>query len=133
MNKIEWKTHYNTGIKEIDEQHQRFVEIINKLFEAKESKEEERAAIKQALIDIVNYTKFHFESEEKHMNQNDYDKLHEHKAQHNILKKQLTAILEDLKNGKIEIGYKLRTILQNWLIRHILDHDIEYAHFIKNH
>lgn len=131
MKKIVWSKTYEVGIAEIDEQHKKFIEIINRLFESKGT-DTESSSIGKALTDIVDYTNFHFDSEEKHMQGNTYDRLYEHQGQHKILKKQLVKILEDLKFGKLKVGEDLLEILQNWLIRHILQHDKEYSHFLRS-
>ena len=131
MKNIVWNKTYEVGVPEIDDQHKKFVEIINRLFTSKNS-DTENSTIRQTLIDIVDYTNFHFESEEKHMKENTYDRLYEHQGQHKILKKQLVKILEDLKFGKIKIGDELLDTLQHWLVKHILHHDKEYGHFLKH-
>ncbi len=126
---IQWQQSFNTNIKEIDDQHKGLVEVINLTAYAKSKNHPER--LKEILIKLIDYTKTHFNYEEEHMRQNNYDRLIEHKAQHQVLIKQVVEILEGLKAGKHDVLENIFGILENWLIKHIKEHDKEYAYFFS--
>lgn len=127
---IKWRKEFNIDVEIIDSQHQTLVNMINELGTARE---EGRVAdvLKDILVSIVDYTNFHFAAEEEHMKGKNYPLLSTHKAQHKILINQVVKILKDYKSGKTNISDDLLKVLQNWLIKHILDHDHQYGNFLK--
>lgn len=125
MQFIQWHASLNTGIKEIDDQHRQLVEIINLTVYAKTKNHPER--LKEILVKLIDYTKTHFSYEEEHMAANNYDKLIEHKAQHQVLVKQVINILERLKAGDKNTLENIFSILENWLLKHIQEQDREYG------
>ena len=124
---IQWNSSLNTNIEEIDKQHKGLVEIINLTAYAKSKNHPER--LKEILIKLIEYTKTHFSYEEEHMLKNNYNKLIEHKAQHQVLIKQVINILERMKTGDQDVLENIFNILENWLIKHIKEQDKEYAYF----
>ena len=128
---IQWKKEYSIGIAEIDEQHKILVDIVNKFISAKmEGKQND--VFKETLTDIVDYTKYHFTSEENHMTVNKYFGLHEHKKQHQVLINQIVNVLNHLKEGKVNVDDELISLLQSWLIIHMMEHDKEYGRFLND-
>lgn len=127
---IRWRNDYNTGVQTIDSQHQQLVNMINKLSTAKENGQA-KEVIKDILIGIVDYTRVHFSAEEAHMAENNYPLISVHKSQHKLLINQIVEILENYKSGKTEITDNLLKVLQNWLIKHVLDHDQQYGKYLQ--
>lgn len=123
---IIWKKEFDTGIEKIDSQHKKLVNLIN-LLEAAKDKENEDQIVHDVFFELVEYTKIHFADEEKYMESLNYPRIIEHKALHKVLIKQLCRLLNMLKKGNINVGERLTSILNNWLIKHILDHDLEYS------
>jgi hemerythrin len=130
MKEIEWRKHYEIGLKEVDDQHKHLVEILNEMIRAK-NEDRINEVLGKILKELVDYTNYHFSSEEKYMMKYGYPGTTEHKAQHKMLVKQLVKILEELKSGKMQVGDKLFGILQHWLIRHVLDHDKKFGYFLE--
>ena len=127
---IKWTKRYFLDIPKIDEQHHKLVDLINEFITAKhEGKSLE--IFGHILKEIVAYTHYHFETEEKHMQESGYPAFHEHIAQHQILKKQIIKILEELKAGKLNVDDELLKVLKNWLIKHVLDHDFRYGQYYR--
>lgn len=127
---IRWRTQYNIGVQIIDTQHQSLVDMFNQLETAREEGRT-KEVLKEILVGIVDYTNFHFAAEENHMNEKHYPLLSVHKSQHKVLINQIIKILEEYKLGKTNISDDLLKILQNWLIKHILDHDHQYGNFLR--
>ncbi len=126
---ILWRPIYNINIAEIDEQHKGLVEIINLTTYAQTKNHPEK--LKEILTRLIEYTQVHFKFEEEHMLKNGYNKLVEHQGQHQVLIKQIVHILEQLKKGDKEVLENIFTILENWLIKHIREHDKNYGHFYE--
>ena len=130
MKEIEWKRYYELGIKETDEQHKHLIGILNEMIKAKnEGKTDE--IFGKIIKELVDYTQYHFSSEEKYMERFNYPALAEHKAQHKMLVKQIVKLLEDVKEGKTQVGDKLFDFLKHWIIRHVLDHDKQFGLFLE--
>jgi len=123
---IKWEKNFEVGIDKIDAQHKVLVQIINDFISAKlEHKENE--ILGQTLSKLVDYTKTHFADEEKIMLEFHYFGLVEHKGQHNILIKQIVQILQHLKSGSLAVNEELFSLLRNWLLKHVLEHDINFS------
>lgn len=129
---IKWKREYNLGIKSIDNQHRHLVDLINKLEESKDQ-ENESKVVHDIFYELVDYTKYHFKEEEVLLHSFQFDEVYEHEAQHKVLIKQIVEMLNLLKNGELEIGEKLTSVLKNWLIKHVLHHDKIFAkHYLAH-
>ena len=81
MEKVEWDNTLSVGVKLIDEQHKGLIQRINGVLKAVEEKQEERE-IAKTLNFLFDYTHFHFSTEVKHMELNDYPGLEDHKMRH---------------------------------------------------
>lgn len=128
--KIEWKPEYSIGIEEIDNQHKRLIEIADKFISAKHTGRHEEI-LKETFVDLIEYTKIHFTAEENHMSQNNYYGYAEHKRQHQVLIGQIKKILINFKSEQNRATEDLFTLLKNWLIKHMIDHDKQYGNFLS--
>ncbi len=126
---IVWKEIYSIGVKEIDDQHKKLLQIANTFLKAR-LEEKETEVLKETFVNLIDYTKYHFETEEKHMEKNKYDGLTEQKRQHQMLIKQIVQVLNHLKAGETYAVDELENLLKNWLVKHILDHDKKYGDFL---
>ena len=59
-----WEDKYKVGVKEFDEQHKKLIELINKLYDAMKQGHG-KDVLKSIVNDLFEYTKYHFETEEK--------------------------------------------------------------------
>ena len=78
---VEWKDDYSVGIDSIDQQHKKLLNLINQLQTAVDYSTGEQFE-REALDELVDYTKTHFTYEEGLMRDNDYPDFEPHKAQH---------------------------------------------------
>lgn len=117
-----WKDEYKVGIDEIDEQHRRLFDKIEHLLEI--AKSGDRKSNKQECMDtidfLVEYTKFHFDSEEALQREKKYVSYDQHIKIHEEFKNTVQAYKELLgseftaKNLKSFIGTMLA-----WLVNHV--------------
>lgn len=128
---IVWKKEYSIGVEEIDEQHKKLLDIANKFISAKvEGREFE--VLKETFVNLVEYTKIHFATEEQHMINNNYYGYEEHKRQHQVLIGQVKRILENFHKEQSRATEDLLTLLKNWLVKHMIDHDKQYGKFLED-
>ena len=80
MNKISWSDSFSLDHEEIDNQHKSLLNLINKLSDNFENSDKEFIA---SLIDeILNYTHYHLNYEEKLLQVSNYSELETHKQSH---------------------------------------------------
>jgi hemerythrin len=126
---IAWKSAYEIGINEIDEQHKVLLGFINKLEEFKTSENKDEI-LRDVLFNGVEHTKAHFASEESFMEVIDYPKLAQHKLQHEIFIKEAVGILQKL-NMNINAVENLHNLLKDWFVNHIMEHDRQIGDFYQ--
>lgn len=118
-----WSDEYITGIDLCDEQHKELFRILDRCIDlSKQSKYLDRSdEILQVIDELINYTIYHFDEEEKFMLEMGYKKFFSHKVQHDTFIKQIKefeASLSD-ENEEEQIREILKYIL-DWISEHIL-------------
>ncbi|NLX27089.1 MAG: bacteriohemerythrin [Lentisphaerae bacterium] len=78
---LQWTNELSVGVEEIDRQHQKMIEIINKL-ETPMAQEKEKEVLFGVIKELMAYAKIHFKTEEQYFEQFGYEDSNVHKAQH---------------------------------------------------
>jgi hemerythrin-like metal-binding protein len=129
---IVWTAEYDTGIRQIDLQHQELVELINEAMQAHASGDGANV-VEPILLRLKTYVLFHFGTEESLLNGTAIPA--DHAAAHRSAHKQFTDHVADMKRavdaGDPDALPKLLDYLQNWLLDHILKTDKELAKLIR--
>ncbi|MDE7321671.1 MAG: bacteriohemerythrin [Lachnospiraceae bacterium] len=117
-----WKDEYKVGIDKVDEQHRQLFEKIEHLLEI--AKSGDRKSNRQECMDtidfLVEYTKFHFDTEEELQREKKYVSYDQHIKIHEDFKNTVQSYKELLgndfsaKNLKSFIGTMLA-----WLVNHV--------------
>lgn len=126
---VQWKDDYSVGINSIDQQHKKLLSLINQLQTAVDYSTGEEFE-REALDQLVDYTKTHFSYEESLMRDNDYPDFGPHKAKHDEMIREVEAVLVEYEKDHdlaMEHGAKF---LKTWLINHINGTDKEYSSFL---
>ncbi len=133
MKEVQWSDEISVGVELIDEQHKMWIHHLNDLAKSVES-HQGPAKIAATLNFLIEYTHFHFSTEEKQMIANPYEGLEQHKKKHAEFKITLSNLEEDFKEegATPELANAIDTLLANWLIKHILEVDMEFGAFLKN-
>jgi len=128
---IKWKDEYSVGITHIDQDHKKLINLLNQFTTAYDHAMSENFE-KKALEELVNYTVYHFEREEKLMRDNDYPDFDAHQAKHEEMINQVTMFV-DLYNEKGHDALKdISEYLSVWLINHINGTDKEYSKYLND-
>ncbi len=130
MEKIVWDDSYSVGVKSIDFQHKKLIDMINSLIDANELKVDSEV-ISDTLLQITDYADYHFKAEEKLMSEAGYPNLPEHRKEHVFFKKKTVSLLVDTFEAKDSVPEDLLRFLKEWLIDHILKTDMQYKEFFK--
>lgn len=110
-----WSVTHSVGIKEIDEQHAHLAKLIEDL-SAVLKDGTDKAEILAGIECLISYTKFHFETEERLMEEHHLDGLVRHREAHRRLLDDIESL--PVKGGVVSISLVLR-YLQEWFLRHV--------------
>jgi hemerythrin-like metal-binding protein len=131
MKICEWNNDYTVGIAELDNHHHRLFEILNELFTLMSEGSEDRPIIR-VIEELLDYTHYHFEEEEKIMAKMGYPDLELHQQLHRELIAQLKAFHAESQNGMaIFVAIKIANVGLEWLKNHILSVDHKYYVYMK--
>ncbi|MDM7202652.1 MAG: bacteriohemerythrin, partial [Thermodesulfobacteriaceae bacterium] len=126
---MEWSDKLITGVKEADEQHKKLVQLINELYDVmKQGKGKE--ILDKVLNELVNYAKYHFNTEETLMTKYGYPELKIHKAEHESFIKKVNEFMEKKAKGEVTLTMEVMTFLKEWLVKHIMGTDKKYGPFL---
>jgi len=128
---IDWKGAYQTDIKEIDDQHKKLVSIINELHEAM-LVGKGKTILSKVLQELVDYTVYHFDTEEKYFDMYDYPEAETHKSQHKDLVDQVAKLQEKFNSGEKVLSLEVMNFLRDWLHDHIIGSDTLFGPYLKS-
>jgi len=126
---VEWKDDYSVGIDSIDQQHKKLLNLINQLQTAVDYSTGEQFE-REALDELVDYTKTHFSYEEGLMRDNDYPDFEPHKAQHEKMFAKVEEVLAEYEQDQDTAMANAAEYLKDWLINHINGTDKEYSSYL---
>jgi hemerythrin-like metal-binding protein len=133
MVRIEWSDGLATGVELIDNQHKMLLEKLNDISEAIE-KEHGVEVITKTLDFMMDYTDFHFGTEEKHMEKTSYPRMAYHKKMHkefvDTLKNMTLDFQED--GATQRLAESVNIFLFNWLVKHIRGVDGAFGKFLRD-
>ncbi len=126
MAEIKWGPELETGIEQIDIQHQGLVEVYNELDKAlRQGKAHKRMA--EILGRLIDYTESHFESEEGIMAEADYEFLAQHRSEHEQLIRKVRDFQRKHDRDIVRISVPVMKFLEFWLKHHIQESDKGFA------
>lgn len=128
---VNWEDSLSIGISEIDMQHKKLVDLINKLNDAMKSGKS-KDVMGTIFNELINYTATHFKTEEKYFDQYKYESSEAHKIEHAKLVKEVQNLKRDFESGKMGMSMDIMNFLVNWLKNHILISDRKYVQCFKN-
>lgn len=131
MEFIEWVESYSVNIKEIDDQHKKLIGIINRLHDAMKTGQSKNA-ISNALSDLIDYTDYHFRTEEELFQKYEYPDLVKHKEEHDDLTQKAIDLKTSFDEGRLMHNIEVILFLKDWLNTHILDTDKKYSTFLNS-
>lgn len=128
MAHLVWTPDLNTGIDVIDSQHQRIVEYINQVHDARMARGKVRVG--EIVDTLVQYTVSHFEFEEALMQDAGYKYTRPHKKVHELFVRRVADFQQRIRAGE-DVAEDLLDLLHRWLFSHIRNEDAAYATAVK--
>ncbi len=129
---IEWNDKYSVDISRIDEEHKKFIDIINEAIVTKEHSDNPEE-LKEVLYRVTMYAIKHFATEENYMIEFNYPEYQYHKEEHHDFSKKVIKYCERVIDGDFHFANEILEYLKQWLINHIQVTDRKYIdYFIRN-
>ena len=128
---INWNEEYSVNVKDIDQQHQKLIALINELHENMKVGNSKNI-IKKILEELVEYTVYHFGFEEKLFAKYGYPETKLHMRAHTDLIEQLKVFIRKYESGNTILSIELMNFLKDWLVNHILKADKNYSTFLNS-
>jgi hemerythrin len=132
MDNLVWNENLSVGVPLIDEQHKTLIKRLNDVSAAIESARGENE-IAKTLSFLSEYTDFHFSTEEKYMQENNYPGLEQQRTKHKDFMGTSANLEQDFEEegSTGALADAINTFLINWLTKHIQGLDQEFGHFLS--
>lgn len=127
---VSWDDKLSVGIQVIDDDHKRLLTLINNLQTAVYYPTGE-AFERQALKELVDYTKYHFQREEELMASHEYPDFEAHKRQHEEMIARVQRFLESYEQNREGTIEEMTGFLKSWLLNHIAGTDQKYSPYLR--
>ncbi len=127
---FKWDVKYSVGISIIDEEHRKFIDIINNAIVAREQSDNPEE-IKEVLNEMTNYALTHFKTEEIYMKEFNYPEYKDHVEEHHDFVIKTIAYLDKVIKGDYQIVNEILEYLKWWLINHIQGTDKKFIDCCK--
>jgi hemerythrin len=131
MELIQLEDRLRLNIPEIDAQHQRLIELVNRLHEALLGGAEKE--VRDSLLSqLIEGTQNHCAYEEALMLRYGYPEYQAHKSEHDRLKRNLTDLIERYRNGELVLSIAVVMELRCWATIHIEKSDIPLGAYLTD-
>lgn len=124
-----WKERYSVNHSGLDAQHKELFKLAGKVYSLDMNAFTKEKA-RELFSAFYGYMKQHFEEEQAYMESIEYPKLDHHKEQHSEIIEGMNAILQQ-SHSYLEMREAMKKIVKDWLVDHILVHDLEYERWRK--
>ena len=125
MPEITWSERFSVGVRVLDEQHKRLIEMINTI-----QGQSDASTMFGVVMQMFNYTADHFQTEEKLMRSRGYSELDQQIRQHKeFLSKTTDFAGRDFGNPAARA--QVESYLREWLVHHILEEDMKYKNLLS--
>lgn len=128
-----WTKNLEVGVDLIDQQHKKWFEKADQLFEAGKSGKSKEYIVK--MFDFLDeYTKTHFKDEERYMQSINYPELSTQKQMHEGFIKKLKELRSEYEKDGVNLTVILSSnqFILDWLTKHISQADKKIGQYAKN-
>lgn len=130
MEKIIWKEGFSVNVQELDKEHKKLIDMINKLIDVANAPGVSEVIL-ETLNEMTKYAQDHFIKEEGYMLKYGYPDYRSHKKEHDEFKLKTAEFCEDAAKDKTTIPTEIITYLRDWFVRHILNLDMKCGPFFN--
>ncbi len=128
---MDWSESLRVGIDVIDEQHAKLVKLVNQLYDAMVAGKG-KLVLGTVLTELIEYTVYHFNTEEELFKRHGYPDAVNHIREHNDLARTAKELKIAYESNKATVTFDTMKFLKDWLVNHIMKSDKAYAPFLKS-
>ena len=132
MESVQWSKKFSVGVRELDQQHQQLIKLLNILISKQGTTNTHSETVSDTLMAMTRYAQTHFKTEERLMEAYGYPGLEDQKMQHRDFRKKTVGFSTATTFGIDQVPEDLLTYINNWLVHHILEDDMAYKAFFKD-
>jgi hemerythrin len=126
-----WDDSFSVNVREIDMQHQQLINMINQFYE--QIGKDHGRAFRTLLDSLMDYTQYHFATEETYFQRFAYPDAGSHAEMHKMFIEKVVGVRNRLNLGQFVISLEITTFLRDWLTHHIKETDKAYSKFFNDH
>ena len=127
---VSWCDEYSVNVREMDDQHQRMLELVNNLHTVVESCID-KSELKDMLAELVEFTRVHFSAEERLMEKYEYPDFLKHRHEHELLLRHMDNLVAAVSSGKYPTFYSDYDVSTDWALIHIAESDKTLGAFLN--
>lgn len=131
MGFMKWKDGYSVNVAKVDDQHKKLISLVNQLYDAMQVGKGS-TVLGKVLKELVDYTVYHFGTEEEMFRIYSYPEYAEHKKEHDDLTRKAKELKTEFDNGNNLITIEVMRFLSNWLNVHILEVDKKFGIYLNS-
>ncbi len=134
--KFIWDEHYSVNVKMIDEQHQHYFSIVNRIVDSLEALQIDKAVLGAILKELIDYAFYHLQTEEAFFKKFDYEGASHHIEMHNLYRSTMKEYLKRMDVADVdlkELFGEVSTFAIDWFANHIMVEDKKYSHCFNEH
>ncbi|MCX7174093.1 MAG: bacteriohemerythrin [Proteobacteria bacterium] len=129
--RVVWNEAVSIHVARMDKHHMKLIEIANAVVENL-PRDGNRKPLESLFDALVDYTKYHFDAEEKLMTSYGYPGFEDHHRKHLELLVEVTEYRDRIVSGEVPDQTSFQRFFEAWLIRHILEEDQKYGAFLNS-
>ena len=132
MDKVQWSDDLSVGVPLIDQQHQLLIGRIQELSDAIRNYQG-GGEVAKTLDFLMDYTDFHFGTEERHMRALEYPGLQKNREKHAEFKQTLKNLGSDFEEegATSDLADSIDQLLGHWFVEHIKNVDQKLGDFLE--
>ncbi len=128
---FQWDDSYSVGVEQIDDDHKQLITLGNDMIKAAVANKG-ADIVGEVLNELIEYTEGHFGREEELMVKTNYPEYRDHRVKHKRLMNDVFLFKSQYIAGNVEPSAISRFLI-DWIVKHILEEDKEYAEHFHAH
>ena len=137
---LDWRDEWQLDVGFMDEDHHHLAVLLNRVARdycavvgSYGIPQPDAPPLAEALSELAEQTRAHFQREEDAMRVDAYPELAEHQSEHNQLLAELSLMIRELRDSGTErLDQAHLHALKDWLMGHVLEQDRAFADFLKS-
>jgi len=128
---MEWNKTLLLDVEPFDKHHEHLFSLLNRIYDLISSNAPS-SEFNDVLVQLRDYTVYHFNAEEVWMQEQNYPMMLTHLQQHKLFLNEVIRFQEELAAGSPMVAIGILTFLKEWLLNHIYKIDTEYAAHLRS-